>query len=144
MEKTAKVTALCNQKGGVGKTATAVNLGIGLARDGKRVLLVDCDPQGSLTASLDYQHPDQMENTLADVMSRIISNEPQIPGNGIIRHAEGVDLLPGIVRPRREGGYEIVAGHRRKRGCELAGRDTMPVIVRDMDDDEASGHPDRP
>ena len=97
MEKTAKVTALCNPKGGVGKTATAVNLGIGLAREGKRVLLVDADPQGSLTASLGYQHPDQMENTLADVMSRIISNEPQIPGNGIIRHAEGVDLLPANI-----------------------------------------------
>ena len=97
MEKTAKITALCNQKGGVGKTATAVNLGIGLAREGKRVLLVDCDPQGSLTASLGYQHPDQMENTLADVMSRIISNEPQIPGNVIIRHEEGVELLPANI-----------------------------------------------
>ena len=54
MKKTAKITALCNQKGGVGKTATTVNLGIGLAREGKRVLLADIDPQGSLTASLGY------------------------------------------------------------------------------------------
>lgn len=47
-------------------------------------------------------------------------------------------LVPGIVRPRPEGGYEIVAGHRRRRASELAGKETMPVIVRDMDDDEAT------
>ena len=47
-------------------------------------------------------------------------------------------LVPAIVRPREEGGYEIVAGHRRKRGCEIAGLDTMPVIVRDLDDDAAT------
>ena len=46
-------------------------------------------------------------------------------------------LVPGIVRPRAEGGYEIVSGHRRKRACELAGIDTMPVIVRNLDDDAA-------
>ena len=47
-------------------------------------------------------------------------------------------LAPGIVRPRKEGGYEIIAGHRRKRGSELAGRETMPVLVRELDDDEAT------
>lgn len=46
-------------------------------------------------------------------------------------------LNPGLVRPRAEGGYEVVAGHRRKRGCELAGKTTMPVLVRDYTDDEA-------
>ena len=46
-------------------------------------------------------------------------------------------LVPAIARPREEGGYELVAGHRRKRGCELAGLETMPVIVRDLDDDAA-------
>ena len=97
MEKRAKITALCNQKGGVGKTVTAVNLGIGLARTGKRVLLVDVDSQGSLTASLGYQHPDQMENTLAAILGRIISDEPVSPGEGIIHHAEGVDLLPANI-----------------------------------------------
>ena len=61
----AKITAICNQKGGVGKTLTAVSLGVGLARMGKKVLLVDVDAQGSLTASLGYQHPDQIETTLA-------------------------------------------------------------------------------
>ena len=97
MKKTAKITALCNQKGGVGKTVTAVNLGIGLARKGKRVLLVDVDPQGSLTASLGYQRPDQMENTLAEILGRIISDEPQAPGEGIIQQTEGVDLLPANI-----------------------------------------------
>ena len=97
MKKTSKITALCNQKGGVGKTATTVNLGIGLAREGKRVLLADIDPQGSLTASLGYQNPDQIENTLAEILGRIISEEPQTPGEGIIHHAEGVDLLPANI-----------------------------------------------
>ena len=71
MGKTAKITALCNQKGGVGKTVTAVNLGIGLTREGKHVLRVDVDPQGSLTASLGYQRPDQMENTLAEILGSV-------------------------------------------------------------------------
>ena len=97
MKKTAKITAICNQQGGVGKTATTVNLGIGLAREGKRVLLADIDPQGSLTASLGYQNPDQMENTLAEILGRIISEEPLTPGEGIIHHAEGVDLLPANI-----------------------------------------------
>lgn len=77
----AKITAICNQKGGVGKSVTAVNLGIGLAREGQRVLLVDVDAQGSLTASLGYRHPDQMENTLAAILGRIISDEPLAPGD---------------------------------------------------------------
>ena len=97
MRETTKVTAICNQKGGVGKTVTAVNLGIGLAREGKRVLLVDVDPQGSLTASLGYHRPDQMENTLAGILGRIISDEPHTPGEGIIQQAEGVDLLPANI-----------------------------------------------
>ena len=97
MKNRAKITALCNQKGGVGKTVTAVNLGIGLAREGKRVLLADIDPQGSLTASLGYQRPDQMENTMAEILGRVISDEPQAPGKGIIHHPEGVDLLPANI-----------------------------------------------
>lgn len=76
MREKGKITAICNQKGGVGKTVTTVSLGIGLARAGKKVLLVDVDAQGSLTASLGYQHPDQMKNTLAEMLGRIISDEP--------------------------------------------------------------------
>ena len=97
MRKTAKITAICNQKGGVGKTVTAVNLGIGLAREGKKVLLVDMDAQGSLTASLGYQRPDQMENTLATILGRIILDEPVSPGEGILHQAEAVDLLPANI-----------------------------------------------
>ncbi|NCE64474.1 ParA family protein [Pseudoflavonifractor sp. 524-17] len=93
----AKITAICNQKGGVGKTVTAVNLGIGLAREGKRVLLADVDAQGSLTASLGYQHPDQMEHTLAELLGRILSDEPLPPDMGILHQAEGVDLLPANI-----------------------------------------------
>ena len=97
MSEMAKITAICNQKGGVGKTVTAVNLGIGLAREGKKVLLVDMDAQGSLTASLGYQRPDQMENTLATVLGRIILDEPVSPGEGILHQAEAVDLLPANI-----------------------------------------------
>ena len=70
-----KIIAICNQKGGVGKTVTTVNLGIGLARQGKRVLLVDVDAQGSLTASLGYQHPDQIEVTLSTVLGKVIDRK---------------------------------------------------------------------
>lgn len=92
-----KITAICNQKGGVGKSVTAVNLGIGLAREGRRVLLVDVDAQGSLTASLGYRHPDQMENTLAAILGRIISDELLTPGDGILHHEEGIDLMPANI-----------------------------------------------
>lgn len=88
---------ICNQKGGVGKTQTAVSLGIGLAREGKRVLLVDVDPQGSMTASLGYQHPDQMEVTLATIMGSMIADNPLSSGMGILHNAEGVDLLPANI-----------------------------------------------
>ena len=97
MSKTAKIMAICNQKGGVGKTVTTVSLGVGLARMGRRVLLADIDAQGSLTASLGYQHPDQIENTLATVLGRVITDEPLVPGEGIIHHEEGIDLLPANI-----------------------------------------------
>ena len=93
----ARIYAICNQKGGVGKTVTAVSLGIGLAREGKRVLLVDVDAQGSLTASLGYQQPDQMEVTLATVMGQVIQDLPLQPGLGILHNSEGVDLLPANI-----------------------------------------------
>ncbi len=94
----AKITAICNQKGGVGKTVTAVSLGIGLARAGKKVLLVDVDAQGSLTASLGYQRPDQMKNTLAEILGRIILDEPVPPSEGILHQPEGVDLVPANIQ----------------------------------------------
>ena len=93
----ATVYCLCNQKGGCAKTVTSVNLGIGLAREGKRVLLVDVDSQGSLTASLGWQQPDQMKVTLASILGCIIQGRPLPPGGGILHHGEGVDLLPANI-----------------------------------------------
>lgn len=84
-------------KRGVWKTVTTVNLGIGLAREGKRVFLVDVDPQGSLTTSLGYHHLDQFDSTLADVLGFIIADRPVLPGMGVLHQAEGVDLLPANI-----------------------------------------------
>ena len=93
----AKIYALSNQKGGVSKSVSSVNLGIGLAREGKRVLLADIDPQGSMTASLGYPQPDQMEITLATLMAKVIADEPVEPGEGILHQSEGVDLIPANI-----------------------------------------------
>lgn len=96
-KKKATVIAIANQKGGTAKTTTCENLGIGLADAGKDVLLVDADPQGSLTIALGFQRPDEMEPTLADMMERIIRDEPVLPCEGVLRHPEGVDLMPGNI-----------------------------------------------
>ena len=92
-----RVIAIANQKGGVGKTTTTGNLGIGLARQGKRVLLVDADAQGSLTASLGYTEPDSLEITLATIMGNLINDEEIEPADGILHHDEGIDLMPGNI-----------------------------------------------
>ena len=94
---TPTIIAVANQKGGVGKTTTCVNLGIDIVGNGKKVLLVDCDPQGSLTISLGHPQPDVLSCTIAGLMGKVLNEKPIQAGEGVLHHEEGIDLLPANI-----------------------------------------------
>ena len=86
----ASIIGLVNQKGGTGKTTTCVNLGIDLAREGKKVLIADCDPQGSATISLGHPQPDALPVTLTDLMSKVLNDAP-------LKYHECLDILGDLL-----------------------------------------------
>ena len=97
MSTKATVIVCVNQKGGTGKTTTCENLGAGLVMEGKKVLLVDFDPQASLSISLGYPKPEELPVTITDMMKRVVEEEGIPPGEGILHHEEGMDLMPSSI-----------------------------------------------
>lgn len=123
-----KIIAIANQKGGVGKTTTCANLGIGLAQQGKRVLLIDSDPQGSLTISLGHQQPDQLDTTLSDMMNCILMDKQFQPDMGILRHDEGISLTPANIEL---SGMEVALVNAMSR--ETVMRQYLNIVKHDYD-----------
>ena len=112
-----KVIAVANQKGGCSKTSVVANLGIGLALTGRKVLLIDSDPQGSLTASLGFPDPDEIPLTLATIMMNIIDEKDFPEDYGMLHHMEGIDLIPANMEL---SGIEVSLGN--TLSCEIRGK----------------------
>lgn len=123
-----KTIAIVNQKGGVGKTVTAVNLAIGLAKDGKKVVAIDLDAQGSLTVSLGYNEQDKMETTVSTLLEKIISDKPITANEGILHHEEGIDLLPANIEL---SAMEVTLVNTMSR--EMVLREYLKIIANDYD-----------
>lgn len=122
----AKVIAVANQKGGC--SSVVANLGIGLALQGKKVALIDADPQGSLTASLGFQEPDAIRYTLATIMMKIINEEEINQAEGVLHHEEGADLIPANIEL---SGLEVSISNAMSR--ELILKEYVDLIRKDYD-----------
>ena len=123
-----KTIAIVNQKGGVGKTVTAVNLAIGLANEGNKVIAIDMDAQGSLTVSLGYHEQDKLPITIATLMERIIDDEEIRSTDGILHHHENIDLLPANIEL---SGLEVTLVNTMSRENIL--REYLKIIENDYD-----------
>ena len=92
-----KVIALSNQKGGVGKTTSTISLGVALAQQGKKVLVVDCDAQSSMSIALGIEQPDELDVSLTEIMRAVIDERPLPKESGIHHHEEGIDFVPANI-----------------------------------------------
>ena len=128
MNTKATVIACVNQKGGTGKTTTCENLGAGLVMEGKKVLLVDFDPQASLSISLGYPKPEELPVTITDMMKRVVEEEGIPPGEGILHHEEGMDLMPSSIEL---SGMEVSLVNTISRETVL--KDYLESVKRDYD-----------